>query len=230
MTVMPVDIPARQRLFLPAALIILGLMPAGAQARIVEMGRTAAEPTPSCPGKPCLAVSRTTGYQAKVGAERDLFKVPADGKIVAWTIRLGDPDKRQIAFFDKNYGGEAAAGITVIRPGRRLYARVTGASPVEKLQPYFGESVQFPLGRSLTVKKGYIVALTVPSWAPALAIGYGNDHSWRASRSKTSCTNTETQTAQTTPGAITRFSCLYRTARLTYSVTLITDPQPRKRD
>lgn len=229
MTVMPFDIPARLRLLGPAALIALGLIPAGAQARIVEMGRTAAEPTPSCPGKPCLAVSRTTGYQAKVGAERGLFEAPADGKIVAWTIRLGDPDKRQIAFFDKNYGGEAAAGITVIRPGRKLYARVTGASPIENLQPYFGQSVQFPLARSLTVKKGYIVALTVPSWAPALAIGFGNDHSWRASRPDDGCTNTEEQTAQTTPGAITRFRCLYRTARLTYTVTLITDPKPSKR-
>ena len=37
---------------------------------------------------------------------------------------------------------------------------------------------------ALNVKKGYLIALTVPSWAPALALGMGNDTSWRASRAR----------------------------------------------
>jgi hypothetical protein len=207
----------------------LVLMPATADAKIFELGKTATEPTPSCPGKPCLAVSRTTGYQAKVGTEKGLFVAPEDGKVVAWTISLGNPTKKQIAFFDDSLGGPASAGITVMRPGRKLYGRVTGQSPVEQLSPYFGETVQFPLGRALNVKKGYVVALSVPTWAPALAVGFGNDTSWRASRPLGKCLETETQTAQTTPGAITRFRCLYRTAQLTYSATLITEPKPTKK-
>lgn len=207
----------------------LALIPAPAGAKIVELGQIAQEPKPSCPAKPCLAVSRTTGYQAKIGSERGLFTAPENGKVVAWTITLGNPTKKQIAFFDESLGGPASAGITVMRPGRKLYARVTGQSPIEPLAPYFGESVQFPLGRALTVKKGYVVGLTVPTWAPALAVGFGNDTSWRASRPAGKCDDTDQQTAQTQPGSITRFRCLYRTARLTYTVTLITDPKPAAR-
>lgn len=211
-----------------ALLAALALVPATADAKIIELGKTAQEPTPSCPTKPCLAVSRTTGYQVKVGTEQNLFVAPRAGKIVAWTITLGKPTKKQVAFFDDTLGGPSSAGITVLRPGKKLYGRVTGQSPIEQLAPYFGESVQFPLGRALNVKKGYLVALTVPTWAPALAVGFGNDTSWRASREKGKCLETESQTAQTEPGAITRFTCLYRTARLTYSATLITEPKPKK--
>lgn len=214
---------------LSAIAVLLALFAAPAGARIVELGKTAQEPTPSCPGKPCLAMSRTTGYQAKVGSERDMYVVPRAGKIVAWSVTLSDPTKKQVRFFDDTLGGPASAAITIIRPGDKLYGRVISQSPVERLAPYFGETVQFPLGRALNVRKGYIVALTVPTWAPALAVGFGNDTSWRASRTKEQCQNTAGQTAQTRLGAITRFTCLYRTARLTYSATLITNPRPAKK-
>jgi hypothetical protein len=199
---------------------------APAAAAIIEVGKIAAEHAPSCPATPCLAVSRTTGYQAKVGTERGLFVVPQNGKIVAWTITLGKPGPRQIDFFDQNLGGAASARITILRPGKKLVSRVTGQGPIQKLEPYFGTSVQFPLGRALNVKKGYVVALTVPTWAPALAVGLGNDSSWRASRAKGKCNETEAQTAQQTLGATIQYRCLYRTARLTYSATLITTPTP----
>jgi hypothetical protein len=210
-----------------ASLVALVLSAAPAHAKIIELGKTAQEPTPSCPTKPCLAISRTTGYQAKAGSDKGLFLVPEDGKIVAWTISLGKPTAKQIEFFDENYGGAASAGITILRPGRKLYARVTSQSPVQRLVPYFGETVQFPLGRALNVKKGYLIGLTVPTWAPALAVGFGNDFSWRASRPQDKCQAFAEQTAQTALGALTRFRCLYRTARLTYSVTLITNPRPK---
>ena len=228
MAVMPPHTPARAARAALATLMALALLPAAAQAKIIELGKTATEPTPSCPTKPCLAVSRTTGYQAKVGEERSLFTVPAGGKIVAWSIALGAPTKKQIAFFNETLGGPASANITVLKTGDRLFSRVAAQSPVQKLAPYFGETVQFPLDRALPVKKGMVIALTVPTWAPALAVGFGNDTSWRASRGKDDCQDTGTQTAQTTLGALTRYECLYRTARLTYSATLITNPRRPK--
>ena len=196
-----------------------------ALARIIEVGKTATDNPPSCPSSPCLAVSRTTGYQVKVGTERDMFVAPASGKIVAWSIALGKPGKKQRAFFESNFGGAALAGISILKPGRKSYGRVTGQSPVQALTPYFGQTVQFPLGRALNVKKGYVVALTVPSWAPALAVGLGNDTSWRASRPKAKCTDTGTQTAQQRLGGLAQYRCLYHKARLTYSATLITTPR-----
>jgi hypothetical protein len=229
MAVMRPDTPVKKlsRVAL-ASVAALALLPAAANAKIIELGKTASEPTPSCPGKPCLAVSRTTGYQAKVGPDRGIFVAPQAGRVVAWTVSLGAPTKKQIAFFQDTLGGPASAGITVIKPGEHLFGTVTGQSPVQPLTPYFGETVQFPLGRSLTVKKGYVVALNVPTWAPALAVGFGNDTSWRASRTKEQCTDTATQTALTELGKTAQFRCLYRTARLTYSVTMITTPKPPK--
>lgn len=207
------------------ALVAVLATAAPAGARVLEIGQSAQPIVPSCPGKPCYALSRTTGYQAKAGAERGMYTVPEDGRIVAWSITLSKPGARQIGFFERQFGGAASAGITVIRPGNKLYARTLGASPAEALEPYFGSTVQFPLERSIAVEKGWIVALTVPTWAPALAAGFGNDHSWRAaSRRGGGCKAQETQSPQTESGGIARYRCLFRTARLAYSATMVTSP------
>ena len=208
-----------------AALAVL-VCASPASARIVEIGGTP-EATPTCPSTPCFALSRTTGYQAKVVDSRSTYIVPADGRIVAWTIGLGNPDKRQIEFFDSSFG-QASAGLTILRRGKRLYHRVMGQSPLVSLQPYFGQKAQFPLTTSIAVKKGYVVGLTVPTWAPALTQVLNDGSAWRASRPKGKCDKTETQTAQTRMQQRTQYRCLYR-ARLTYSATLITAPKPNKK-
>ena len=136
---------------------------------IIEIGKADPPAAPSCPTRPCLAVSRTTGYQAKVGATRGLMTIPADGRIVAWTIALGKPGKKQTAFFDSKLGGPASAQITVLNPRRKLRSRAVGHGELQKLAPYFGTTVQFPLKATIPVKKGGVVALSVPTWAPALA-------------------------------------------------------------
>ena len=200
-----------------AATALAALAPASAGARIIEIGQTATPTPPSCPTNPCQAVSRTTGYQAKVGTNRGLMAAPADGKIVAWSITLGAPAKRQIKFFNDNYGGASLAGISILKPGTRLFHRVLGRSPLQSLQPYFGTTVQFPLATALNIKKGQVVGLTVPSWAPALALGMGNDTSWRASRARGDCAEPGTQSAQLDIRDLAQYRCLYRTARLTYT-------------
>jgi hypothetical protein len=214
---------------LPAALALAAGLAAPADARIIEVGQVGSQATPSCPASPCLAVSRTTGYQAKIGRQRNPFVVPEDGRLVAWSVTLGKPRPRQIAFFEDMLGGPAAARITVLRAGDRFYRRVTGQSPVRRLEPYFGTTVQFPLGRSLTVRKGYLVALTVPTWAPALAVGLPEETSWRASRRPQRCADTQRQSVQARLGALAQYRCLYRTARLTYSATIVTSPKPAGR-
>lgn len=201
------------------------ILPAIAPARIEEVGKTEPAATASCPARPCLAVSRTTGYQAKIGEKRSPHVIPADGRIVAWSVTLGKPGKKQIAFFDKNLGGRSAAQITILNPRRKLRSRVVAQGEPRRLQRFFGSTVQFALEKSIPVKKGWVVALTVPTWAPALAVGLANDTSWRASRGKGSCEDTSTQTAQTHANQLAQYYCLYKTARLTYSATLITKPQ-----
>jgi hypothetical protein len=219
------DMLLLRRLIAPGLAAAALLASAGpAQARIVELGKADQAAVPTCPSSPCLAVSRTTGYQVKVGTKRGLFTVPADGKIVAWSVTLGNPNAKQIDFFDKGYGA-ASAGLSVLRQGDRLYSRVVGASPIQKLQPYFGQTVQFPLNTAIDVKKGYVIALTVPTWAPALTQLMDDGSSWRASRPKNACDDTDTQTAQTRTRALAQYRCLYK-ARLTYGATLITNPKP----
>jgi hypothetical protein len=214
------------------AALMLGLLllaPAAAPARVLEIGRASeAEelPEPSCPRSPCFAISRTTGYQAKVGTNRGLVRVPENGRIVAWTIRLSKPGPRQVSFFNERLGGAAQAGIAILRNGRRLYGRVVAQSPIVQLEPFFGQTVQFPLEQSLSVKKGSTVALTVPTWAPALATGLGGDTSWRASRPAGDCDDTAAQTAQTDIRDLAQYRCLYQRVRLTYSATLVTEPKP----
>jgi hypothetical protein len=217
--------------FLPlvAALVSLLVLPAVAPARVIEIGRAneAEElPAPSCPNSPCFAVSRTTGYQAKVGTNRGLMKAPETGRIVAWTIRLSRPGPRQINFFNDRLGGAPSAGISVLRTGRRLYGRVTAQSPAVELMPFLGQTVQFPLEQSLPVRKGQTIALTVPTWAPALATGLPSDTSWRASRRAGQCDDTSTQTAQSEVRALAQYRCLYQRVRLAYSATMVTDPTP----
>jgi hypothetical protein len=215
----------RPRLFVVAGALLAALACAApASARIIEVGAVAPEATPTCPSSPCLAVSRTTGYQAKVVDSRAAYIVPRKGKIVAWTVSLGAPDERQIEFFEDNYG-ESSAGLSILRRGTRLFHQVVGQTPVQQLQPYFGQTVQFPLDRSIPVKRGQVVALTVPTWAPALTQLLEDGSSWRASRAKNRCNDTDSQTAQTRTGQRTQYRCLYK-ARLTYSATLITDPRP----
>lgn len=205
------------------------ILPAVAPATITEVGvigATTPATTPSCPGSPCLAVSRTTGFQVKVGNERNLESAPRAGTIVAWTITLGNPNATQIKFFNANEGGPSEAGIAVLAPQAKpnLTYKLVAQGPLVKLQPYFGKTAQFPLETTIPVKKGYVVALTVPSWAPALALGFENNTSWRASRPKSGCTSTSSQTTQTGVGTAAQYYCLYQTARLTYSATLISTP------
>jgi hypothetical protein len=211
------------RLLLATAAALL-VAPGAASAKIIEIGDVAGKFPPSCPTSPCEVISRTTAFQTRVAGERQFFVAPATGRIVAWSITLGTPKPKQVKYFEENLGGAAQAGISVLKQGDRRFGRVTAESPVVALTPWFGRSVQFPLAQSLAINKGDVVALTVPTWAPALGLGLGRDSVWRASRDEDACDDTQTQSAQSDVGDLTPYRCAYRTARLSYSATLITTP------
>ena len=98
--------PHRPRLIAAGAALLAALVCATpASARIVEIGAEAAEATPTCPSSPCLAVSRTTGYQAKVVDSRAAWQtvfhfhmhvIPryvGDPLRLPWTPAPGDRDE-----------------------------------------------------------------------------------------------------------------------------------------
>jgi hypothetical protein len=202
-------------------------LPAVASAKRVEIGELADDVRGSCPDD-CQAVTRSTGYQAKVGPDRTLYQAPSNGRIVAWSMALGKPGPKQTAFFEERYGGPAQAAVVVLDAGEKLARTVVAKAPLQKLTGYFGQTVQFPLEQTLRVRKGQYVGLTVPTWAPALQIGLGSDTSWRSSRAKTGCLDTTTQFALLGTRTMATFNCLYRTARLTYSATFISSPRTPK--
>ncbi len=210
-----------------AGAVLTLVAPAISLATLSEVGvipATTPPTTPSCPTS-CLAVTRTTGYQVKVGKTRDLVTAPRNGTVVAWTIALGKPSATQIKYFNTNEGGTASAAIAVLAPQPKpnLAFKLVSQSPLVQLQQYFGKTAQFPLATTLQVKKGDVIALAVPTWAPALALGFSNETSWRASRLRTQCTTTSVQSMQQL-GTNVQYYCLYREARLTYSATLISTP------
>ena len=215
-------------LFGALALVAPGL----ASAKLIDLGALDPVLKPGCPGTPCYAISRTTGYQTRSGTKKSPMVVSRNGRIVAWTISLGKPTTKQIAFFDSKLGGEATAQLTVLSvtkkskktPKAKDGAVVSREGELVKLKPYFGRTVQIALQRSIWVKKGQIIALTVPTWAPALATGLDSTTAWNASRGKGQCEDTQGQTSQLAVKQFSDYYCKYTTARITYSVQIIPDP------
>jgi len=191
-----------------------------------EVGRPPDSPAPSCP-RACSVLTRTTAYGRTANGVAQPNLVGRNGRIVALTLRLAKPTAKQIAFFNKNYGGASQVVLTVLRGSRKpkLTFTVVAQSAITRAERYFGQTAQFPLHNSLDVRKNDIVAITVPTWAPILAGGLGSSNTWRASRGRGSgCSDVVTQTAQTTMGAKTQYLCSYSGGRLTYSATLISTP------
>ena len=119
---------------LTAALAI----PAAAPATLAEIGVVGAakQPAvPSCPASPCLAVSRTTGFQVKVGTTHNPMNVTREGSIVAWSITLAKPSTAQIKYFTTSEGGPAEAAIAVLAPQHKpnLSYKLIAQGPTVKL-------------------------------------------------------------------------------------------------
>lgn len=213
--------------------VLLGLAVApAASARVTELG-DGATPTgkPSCPASganECQAVGRVTGYMGRSGDKTNPFIIPHAGRLIAFTIALGNPSSKEKAFFNDLYGGPPQVRISVLRAGKgrnRLTHRLLRQSGRVRVDRYFGSSPTFVFGRPIRVSRGNRIALTVPTWTPSLALGLGRSNWWRSSRKKGSCSNVSQRAQQQFVGGLRNYGCTYFTARLTYSVTYVPDPR-----
>ncbi|MCW2953384.1 MAG: hypothetical protein JWQ48_2554 [Conexibacter sp.] len=204
----------------------LGAAAPAASAKTYELGSSTVPATTSCPTS-CFVVTRTTALEVATAGKNYPTTVPHDGRVVAFTLQLGSLSDKQIHFFNSTYGGTSRVQITVLHQTKDQVARrafsVTAQSEMFRIQPFFGATTLWPLATSLPVKKGDLVALTVPTWAPILAVNLDKTNGWRASRA-TGCRDLLTQTAQQIVGNEAQYKCLYQTARLTYSATMISTP------
>lgn len=210
--------------FLVAAVTLIWPLQAGsAPLRGAVIGERVANLPADCPKterKSCLVAGRLTGFQTRAGgARRHPYVVPFDGRIVSWSIALSRPSRTdrgerddELAFFNDFLGSPSKARISVLRRIRRAKPpeyRLVRHSPLQVLNPYFGSVPEFALERPLNVNEGQVVALTVPTWAPAFfhhagcdvefpgpppiyrdaaaCAAFGEKNGWRASRRKGRC-------------------------------------------
>ena len=220
----------KKLILIPCALAALAL-PSTASARVIELGANAGPAKSNCPKDPCEAIGRVTGYQGRSGTKRTPFVIPRKGKIVAFTVTLADVTDQQISFFNDLYGGEASVRLSILRRGKkrsqRKDHRLIRQSPTYDVGDFFGASPSFALDRPLPVRKNYIVALTVPTWAPAFAFsGLTGGNWWRSSRQKGECRDATRRAAHTRRRSVVKYGCTYHRARLLYTATYVPDPRP----
>jgi hypothetical protein len=220
--------------------VVIGTGIAGAAPRVTVLG-AATPAVPSCPAN-CQAIGKTTGFQVNITGAKNPFVVTARGRLVAWSIKLGAPSTKpnpqnnnqsDYDFFNKTFGGSPKARISVLKPimkqiraGHPIY-KLKSQSPLEDLSAYLGQTTTFTLDTPLRVKPTNVVALTTPTWIPAFAINQSADTKWVASRKKGKCNNTEdilAGTPQDALGTQRTYGCVYNTARLLYSATVVADP------
>src|SRR3954466_1648023 len=181
---------------LAALFALAAAAPAGAD--VADLGGTPPLRTPSGP-QDCQAIGKVTGYQVQIGEKKNPLFITKPGKIVAFTIALGKPDKEQTQFFNNLFGNEPQARLSILKLGhRKRRATLIAQSPVYKLAPYFGSTPTFALPKPIQVGARDVVALTVPTWAPAFAVNLGTDQAWRSSRSSENCNDVQQSAAQQT--------------------------------
>ena len=214
--------------------VAVGTGSAGAASKVIVLG-AAAPATPACP-EACQAIGKVTGFQQQIGQNKNPFRVTTPGRIVAWSIKLAAPNQTQMDFFKNFYNGAPEARISVLKPvskqvkaGNPVY-KLKSQSPVEDLTPYLGTTTTFTLQAPLKVNTNQIVALTSKTWVPAFAVNLPPDSVWRAGRPRNKCTQAadiQDGSAHEQLGQDRVYGCVYKTARLLYSATLVPDPNAK---
>jgi hypothetical protein len=219
----------RRALILAAGVVAVALAVPTLASAVLATITDPTDPTAvaSCPGTatmPCTVISRTTAEQVQVGSTSAPFRVHTAGVVVGWQITLSSPTATQIRYFDAHEGGASQAALAVIRQVHALDYRLVAVSPGRDLAPDYGESATFALRTPIPVAAGDVIALTVPTWVPALELSAGRKTAWRASRGLKACNDVTAQTAQIRPRSVAEYACIYRTALVDFGAIEISTP------
>ncbi|HEU0019010.1 MAG TPA: hypothetical protein VFQ14_01835 [Thermoleophilaceae bacterium] len=224
-----------KRYLIPALAAAVLAFPAGAQAKVIELGAGGSPPAASnCPNDPCVAAYQVTAYQGRSGSLKNPFVVPRPGKIVAFTVSLGKLTDTQIEFFNGRFGDDPQVQLSILRrstkKGKKGNHRLMRQSEVYDVSRFLGSTPTFALDEPIVVGKDARVALTVPTWAPVLdTVDLARSDWWRASRAKDDCGKDDKlspPSVQDEVGEVVDYQCTYFNSRLLYTATYIPDPKP----
>ncbi len=210
----------------------IGISVASAK-RATIIGKTKSTPRPACPKdtkqNPCTATGRVTGFMIKADGRKHPYNIFQTGKIVAWAIDVSKPTKDQYDFFgtllqNDSFGKHPSARIGVIKNKGHGQYKLLKQSPALDLKPVLGNKQVFTLDKPLKVRRGQVVALSLPTWAPSFASSVSvSGNRWRASRRSKKCNvdrdhiqNAKSSKAQQKVGSVRPYKCQYSAARLLY--------------
>jgi hypothetical protein len=245
-----------KRFFLAGSVVsalVAAIFPALAMAQVVELGQTSpsAVVAPVCPpgttALTCLMIlTRITAFQTSSDGVANTTTVKRDGFLVAFTVGssplTSNRSQRRdyIHNLDTRFGGTPQVALTVLRPvgtKSQLKYEVVGESAYYHLIPYLGTVTQFPLttnslssGNStgLPVKKGDVVALTTPTWAPVLDISLSTSKfGYRQSRTS-NCNHPPASSQAQIVNDTAIYKCPYEGTRVEYTATEVTWTNPPK--
>jgi hypothetical protein len=222
-----------------ATTLCAALAPVTASAAIVELGATSSPlVAPTCPAGVSQAnctiiLTRVTALETLRDGIAYPTTVKQAGRIVAYTVGLSRLSSNRttahndIHDLDLAYGGTTRVAITVLRASgnkKLRHWKVVAESPVQRVQPYLGQVVQFPLTTSLAVLPGDVVALTTPTWAPVLSINQASKRfAYRQSRNS-GCSAPPTVNVAQGSGQTATYGCNYTGTRVEYTATEVTNP------
>lgn len=205
-----------------------------------EYGLEDYRPKPACPQRgetECRAPGDVTGFQIlqKKTKEGDAVREyptrvrKRNSWLVAFSLTLGNPNDRERRFFNTLFGKPASARISILDPeppkgdrrNRRQRFRLVNQSQPIDVRPFFGKKAWFTLRKRMHVRRGHVIALTLPTWAPVLAGDLGSRERWRSSRNRSNCEDFRRPAARQKVGKLRDYRCVHRTARLTFTALVI---------
>lgn len=204
-------------LLLAALWAVLGLTAqsaSGVAAKVI--GQTAKTPKPSCPTpktpegvpydgpafKQCQGVGEISGLQVRADGDFNPYKVPTDGRLVAWGIDLSRPSSAEVGFFTDApaSGPDVVSGVGWGNPSGRISVlkrmkpgryKLVKQSPRLPLTEHLGSNPIFTLDKPMKVKAGSLIAITTPTWFSNLAhdepAATSSGDVWLASRGAEHC-------------------------------------------
>ncbi len=195
-----------------------------AKSRTTVLGAATTMQDPLCPEN-CQVIPTVSGIQKLLPTGKSPYRATGNGKITAWKLWLGKPDRKDRKALNDRFGKPPQAAITVLKPvktKRGTKFKLRSKSPVEGLNRELGGVATFRLEKPLRIRTGNYVALSVPTWAPAFADGLGSRYAWRASRQPGKCGpgSIDQARSQLKVGSTRLYACNFKSSRLLFTAKL----------